>query len=1021
MTLLAAVLAASGPVYAQASRIAAVQQTINIASPNDAAVVVSGPADAVQIGVGDQLINRAVAPAQATVRHGALSRTFTVAGQPDEVLTEFLAADGFAQDAELVAGRWPDDGAGSPDDVPVALPVAAAEGLGLAVGDRVSVTGIRTERELRVHVVGLFQLESRASVLEGADGLLRAGVVESGGFRTHGPMVVGLQTLLQQVEPDDATLRWWATLRPDSVYPDDLNRVARSVNALMDSDAEAGVRVESSLPDLLSQTARSTALIGSTVAIALLQLVIVALAALVLVGGALADERRGQAGLLRSRGAGVTSVAVLAAAEAALLAIPAALLGPPLAMLLVRLIGSLPPPLGPGLSFPLILPGLSWLAAIVAVVGCVVGLSVAAALAARSLVAARTQRSGRPTAAAVLVAGGDAMLIGLAVVGLWQLRGYRGDQGLDAALIAAPAIGLLAVLALGLRLLTRLLSLSDSMAGRSRGLWALAIRSVARRRGAAMRVVALPLLAVSTGVLALTTNASWQTVQQDRAAFRVGADLRGDVVRGYPSQVDDIAGVTGATPVWSSPIATVDDVPSGRFVAIDADTAGQVVPLRSDLVEGTWPAAAARLGQARPTVPVVAVPDGTTSVTAAVRGSDSLFETVLPRLVLRDRFGLFHDVAATLRQTGPGQGTVQVQIPPGGGWALAALQINVRADLTRPEVQMAVGPLRTDAGTKLDDSSPWLWQPSPVRDVRVPAEISELSADQRQPGDLLGVRFLKALTTGSNQRVPVLRAVPGPTQDTDSIPVLASPSLTQRLDGQTSVPLRVRDLGLTLQGDVVGSITAFPPDVSTQDLVIADLRTVAAVAFAADGRGIPAEELLITSDTAGEELLGELTATRLFRGPPLDRRELRAADRTDPLAAGLLGALMLTTVGAAAAGAVGFGVAARSAVRGRRVELSALRALGVSTRQLRRSLLTEQALLLGFAVAAGVVGGLVLAAAFVPAALPPGVLPPLLDVPAGLITVLVLALLGVIAGAAVALGGTGHDVTAALRQGEDDG
>lgn len=1014
VTLLAAVLAASGPIHSEASRIAGVREAVASAPPSANAIVVSAPADEVAADAGARAIAAALQPAESAVREGGASRTFSApAGTGEDSLVEFMAAEGLADEATLVAGTWPAEPADAAAPIPVALPVGAAEGLGLGVGQEAVVSSRFAARDVRVQVAGTFRLLPEASAFEADDGLLREGTSESGGFTTYGPFVVNLPTLLDRIEPQDATLRWWGAMATDTLDPDDLDRIAVGVSALA---ADPVLDVDTGLATLLEDTRRDATQFGSTSAVALLQLLVVAVAALLLVGGALADDRRSQAALLRSRGAGAGSVALLAAGEAALFALPAAVLGPPLAVLLVTSIGRLPPPVGAGLDMPAIIPGVSWAAAAGAVVVCVIGLAISAALSARSLVAARARQT-RPSVAAALQAGGDVVLIALATVAVVQLRRRDPSLGLDASLIMAPALGLVAVLAVGLRLLSRVLALLDVVAARWRGaLPALGVRAAARRRGAAMRMVALPVLAVSTGVLALTTGASLQTALAERAAHVVGADLRGDVAGGSATQVDALDGIAAATAVWSAPIPAAGDLPAGRFVAVDAETAGQVVALRSDLAEGSWTASLAQLAALRPDVPAVAVPDGAAAVVARIRGDADLAQDVRLTLVLRDGDGLYHRVAAPL---GPGQ--ARAALPAGIGWAVAGIEVaTAHGDAASEPLSLVIEGLQTDEGPELDVPAGWRWQEIAVRDVIVAAEVADLPSSQRRDGDLLAVRLTGPRTSGRPAAVPVLRVGPPPPADTAPVGVLASAALQRRLGGEDQIVVRVRDLPTPLQAQVVGTIDAFPPNAPGGDLVLADLPTIAALAFAADGRAVPAEQLLMAVEAADPDVADDVRATGLLVRAPLDRAAILARARLDPLAASLLAGLSLTACGAGIAGAVGFGVGARTVWRSRRVEFSALRAMGLTSGQLRRSLLVEHGLLLGYAMVAGLGAGVVLGIAFVPASLPVGILAARVVVPWGAVALFVVLLAGLVAGAGVVLGGRGPDLAGALRQGDDD-
>ncbi|MFD0479179.1 FtsX-like permease family protein [Nonomuraea thailandensis] len=97
----------------------------------------------------------------------------------------------------------------------------------------------------------------------------------------------------------------------------------------------------SHLPGMLTQLDTASLVARSTMLIPVLQLLLLAAYALMLTARLLADHRRMEVALLRSRGAGTTRLAALAGGEALLVALPCAvvapLLGPPLLALVNRL------------------------------------------------------------------------------------------------------------------------------------------------------------------------------------------------------------------------------------------------------------------------------------------------------------------------------------------------------------------------------------------------------------------------------------------------------------------------------------------------------------------------------------------------------------------------------------------------------------------------------------------------------------------------------------------------------------
>ncbi|GAA3826751.1 FtsX-like permease family protein [Streptomyces phyllanthi] len=142
----------------------------------------------------------------------------------------------------------------------------------------------------------------------------------------------------------------------------------------------------------------------------------------------------------------------------------------------------------------------------------------------------------------------------------------------------------------------------------------------------------------------------------------------------------------------------------------------------------------------------------------------------------------------------------------------------------------------------------------------------------------------------------------------------------------------------------------------------------------------------------------EVAATLRAR-PDIESDQVLVRDETaaellgDPLGAGPRSALMAVAVAAAALAAVGFAVSAAGAQRERSAEFAVLRALGAARRDLARLAATEQSLLIGTGLLAGLGLGTLLARAVVPLiVLTPGAARPvphvLVELPVSQVTLL---------------------------------
>jgi hypothetical protein len=197
-----------------------------------------------------------------------------------------------------------------------------------------------------------------------------------------------------------------------------------------------------------------------------------------------------------------------------------------------------------------------------------------------------------------------------------------------------------------------------------------------------------------------------------------------------------------------------------------------------------------------------------------------------------------------------------------------------------------------------------------------------------------------------------------PPQPADArvVPVLADRTTAASTARGGGLPLTVE--GVRVRARVVGTLRRFPT-LSAQfgGFVVADEATLAAALDAEiPGRGV-ADELWIDAPKGGDRLRtalrrGDLAALRASSRAGLERRA-----RQDPVARGVLGALLAAAAVAALLAAVGMLVALLGAGRDRQTERD-LAALGLGPRALRADLRLRA---LAVAVA-GVAAGLALAA-----------------------------------------------------------
>ncbi|MGW2884476.1 FtsX-like permease family protein [Streptomyces griseoruber] len=932
------------------------------------------------------------------------------AGQPD--LTFLAALD--RSRIRLVAGALPGPApAARTAPVPVALPEAAAGRLRLRPGARVELTDRLSGKPLTVRVTGVYRAADTADPYWRADTLAGHGV-RTVVFTTYGPLLTDASVLTSGRAAVDGTT-WVATADYRTLTTAGIDRLsaanARAAGELRRTLGESA-SVYTALPDLLDRTARALLVSRSTLMIVSVQLVLLAGYALLLVARLLDGERAGETELLRARGGSRGRIASLAALEALLLAVPAAvgaaLLSGPLARLLAHW-SSLD---RIGLRLDTAPAGRVWLVAGGVAAACATAV-VAPALAATAGTPVRLRRIRATASAAPVRAGADVGLLLIAGIAYWQLgrqtdasggalsRDRAGELGVDPLLVAAPALALLAGTVLTLRLLPLAARLAERRSASGRGLpAALAGWQFSRRPLRGAGPVLLLVVAVATGMLAIGHGASWDRSQDDQADFRTGAAVRVlDTRPGSPGQTGLYAALPGARDAAPAHRTTLD-LSGGRtatVLALDTAHAGDLL-LRGDLAEEP-PAKLLRAPApaGRDTDRAVRLPDGTRRLALDVRITDvtdpgTRASGLAPQLtlVVEDGYGITYRMSAG-------------KIPVDGRVHRTAVDLDVTATGGRAA---PAGPLRL-TGLQLDGASPErrpqghrltverllaTGPDGPARTVPAPAglrwsggwTVSENGTVMArttlrpvaEPG-LMAVEYATGVDNGRGFAPPVftVRVDTAGAPAAASLPGLATEEFLHAAGAKAGDGIDVTLAGERLRVRIVRSVEALPTTAADADgravdggALLLDLRAVDAAL--AERASVPLTPNEWWVDAAPGETARVAAALRarpdLAPDQVLVRDEIAAELLRDPLGAGPRSALTAVAVAAVALAAGGFAVSAAGARRERAAEFAVLRALGAPRRDLARLVATEQSLLVGAGLLAGLGLGTVLTRAVVP-------------------------------------------------------
>ncbi|MEV4221013.1 ABC transporter permease [Nonomuraea sp. NPDC049725] len=992
--------------YASSIAEAGVLRTMETAPLRQIAVTVNAPVTAEDFGRQDKTVRDAAAEAfggvPAEISTSFRSDSYAMPGQQDRKVPELLrfgAYDGLDKHAKLVSGTWPEPGG---DVVQAAIPLSASSASGLTAGQEISTEGRLDGKTVKVRITGVFQLDDPFGDRWTGEQLLSRGV-ESGQFTTYGPLMVPRETFLSKFATH-VTTTWTLVPAVRDLTPEQLRPLAAAVDELPEALKSGGCpscQTTTRLAEVLTQLDTASLVARSTMLIPVLQLLLLAAYALMLTARLLADHRRMEVALLRSRGAGTLRLAGLAGGEALLVAVPCAVAAPFLAPPLLALINMLPWIAASGVRLaPVADLGTFLVSAGVALASAVLLMLPALAGARRTYVEEQASRGRGGGRGLIQRAGADLALLVVAALAIWQLQHYGapvtttagGGLGIDPLIISGPALALLTGGMLGLRLVPRISRLAERLTAKRPSLApALGAWQVSRRPLRYSGPALLLTMAIAIGIVSMATASTWRASQLDQARHQAGADLRLSGppespelgVSGRGTAFTALPGVTAASPAFRGQVDL-----SGQTVtllALDGGKLERLFQLRPDLSAQSVGAMARGLVAGRAEATGLELPGQPTTLTADVRTN-----RVWPvRARISDALGVWHDLPVVVDQ----QGTGRVDLKwLGGKTGKIAYPLTVRGFIATPP---------------------------PVDEAAVTVTVSGLAADGRD----LGAPQVSMEVVGD---LPVLRTFaplpkPAPLPVVMTADLAAASKLTAGQTGRINLDRRVIDVTLA------GVVDRMPTTDPAQPALLADWTTLQEHGLSAALLPRPATEWwLATEDGETSAATAALRVNPQWNVTVTDQRRLAAELQDDPLASGLQGALILGFLAALVFAALGFLVNATVAARERMSEFTILRALGVSFRQVFGLLAVEQAFVVGLSLVAGTALAVVVGNLVVPhivltgqaAAVTPSVL---LDIPwlatAGMLALVALVLFAIVAGLARNLRRQG--LGRVLRIGED--
>jgi hypothetical protein len=522
-----------------------------------------------------------------SVARSAVFRLPDLSGE--KVALAYLGEDGSVRDhTVLVSGTWPTEPG------TIALPDAALAGFGLAIGDSVAVTV--GDELVTVEIVATYTADDPLSAYwhdDPARGL---------GFDPNFPLPESRVFVATNAmgplffAPGGIDAADIPVARLDTTFQPDFSQVdvaelagllSRLANASDDVPADIGdvaslVVYFSTLDETVETAARGLVVTRSTVVVASLLLLVLAVAALAQTARLLFEGRTAERRLLQSRGASRWQILWLSVIEAAAIGVITFVGSPLLALVVFRVLAAQRPMVAAGMPADAPLQGPTILLA--AGTSLVFVLILLAPLLRKSR--SEIARGARPRRFSGLMSSGlDVGLVALAAVAYWQLSSYRSpveqsaSLAVDPLLVTGPALALLAGALLCMRFIPLFARLLEHIATRSTGtVLPLAAWEVARRAQRAIAAVLLLTLATAVATFSLTFLTTWKQSQVDQADVAIGTPVRVPAVEGstvaQESELGDPQPTTRrqGSLAGSTVLVDGDALPNGPAAAIVALT-----------------------------------------------------------------------------------------------------------------------------------------------------------------------------------------------------------------------------------------------------------------------------------------------------------------------------------------------------------------------------------------------------------------------------------------------------------------
>ena len=869
------------------------------------------------------------------------------------------------------------------------VPLEAAQEMGASVGDVFAAVPYWSDSSPYIHVVitGTFTRDDPDNEYWHLDDrILRAATART--FRTL-PFYLSekayYEVLGATFRQMDSTFGWLLMTDTGKLNAANSTFARYSVNTLEDrlSALLFSYRQITELDEALFEYDRRLFFSKLPMFVILILISVVILYYVITLSSLVVEQQRGEIALLKSRGASTAQTLSVYILEGLTIAILAVAVAPPLAAAVISLLGLTPAfsdlsggsPLTVAISpAAYMMSGLGGLLSFAA-------LMIPAVQASRMSATAYRQQSARPYDQPFYQRYYlDVLLLVVSVLLLRQLTergsvvavGVFGEVAADQLLLAAPAIALVAIALVLLRLFPLFMRLSSALlssflpAGLALGIW-----QMARNPTHYARLSLMLILMAGLGIFAASFGGTLQRSFSERALYAAGTDVRlsgalvnsiGESVpiRGAYQALPGVEDVSLAFRGFGSDLSKLLSHSYTMF-AVEGDMIAEMGWFRDDFSEEPLRDTLTALGS--DTMPEgIELPSAAQAVGITAK-ADRPHPTVALALRMRDSNGRHFTYTMGRLETAR-WATMRQPVRRTGFRELAVLQPAPPLTLLSITVHETNGRNRLRAGSVAVDEVFYELPNGERRPIETFDAVYGWTALRAVPEAQSDV--LKPASDGGaasfiwvEGRPLVSRGVyHGPSLD--PLPVLASSRFLRVNEHRVGETFEVSTQGHRIDVTIVGAFDYFPAlDVFRRSYLVADLASVSAYAnLEATGGELRPNEIWMTTNGAPEdraELIAALEDSRPFPSRDIyDREQALADSQVDPMVeAGWRALLFVAFAAVLLLSGLGFLVHAYVSFKNREIQFALMRTVGFSMGQLTTLVLLEQALVIGAGLALG--------------------------------------------------------------------